>query len=94
MGDDVKFNDYHPPEEYYYGGSGGDNFGKKLVDIIVKISGGSISKRRANYVLLGAVAMIFIISFAIFYNSFKSPTESVENPTYFDVGEPDYIKNQ
>ena len=49
----------------------------KMVNFIMKISGGAIKEEKhANYVLLGIVAVIFIISFLVLKSSFGSPAET------------------
>lgn len=44
-------------------------FGNKLANLIIKLSGGKIDEKQANYAILVLVAIIFIISFVIFLHA-------------------------
>jgi len=41
----------------------------KLVALIMKISGGQVNESQATYIILGAIAIMFIISFILFSNA-------------------------
>lgn len=70
---DVQLNTWHPSEDPNINRSK-SGFGGKLASLIIKISGGMVKdEKQANYVILGLVAIIFIISFVIFLNATSSP---------------------
>lgn len=69
---EVKFDEWKPSQEQL-SGKGKSGFGEKLVNLIIKISGGLVKdERRANYVILGFVFIVIILSIAIFFGAFSS----------------------
>ena len=72
---DVQLNTYHPSEDPG-ANRNKSGFGNKLVNLIIKLSGGKMNERQANYVILALVAIIFIISFVILFNAISSPAPS------------------
>lgn len=71
---DVQLNTYHPSEDFSNKKKSG--FGNKLIGLIIKLSGGKMNERQANYVILGLVAVIFIISIVILFNAISLPAPS------------------
>lgn len=73
---EVKFNEWKPPQELINRKSK-PGFGKKLTNLIIKNSGGLIKdERQANYVILAVVLLVIILSVVIFFSALGSP-ESV-----------------
>lgn len=69
---DVQLNTYHPSEDFSNKKKSG--FGNKLIGLIIKLSGGKMNERQANYVILALVVVIFIISFVILFNAISLPS--------------------
>lgn len=70
MDNEVKFNEWKPPQEWVKGKSK-PGFGEKLANLIIKISRGKIKEeRQANYVILVIIVAIFIISFILLSSVF------------------------
>lgn len=66
---EVKFNEWKPPQEWVRGKSK-SGFGEKLVNLIIKISGGLVKdERQANYVMATLILLMIIFSIFIFYSS-------------------------
>ena len=55
----------------------------RMVKWVIKYSGGLIKdKKQAEYVLLGVVVTMFILSFFFFFNAFRSPVASPIDPAF------------
>ena len=72
---DVQLNTYYPSEDPG-ANRNKSGFGNKLGGLIIKLSGGKMNERQANYVILALVAIIFIISFVILFNAISLPSPS------------------
>lgn len=72
--DDVQLNIRRSSEDFSNKKKSG--FGNKLANLIIKLSGGKIDEKQANYVIFTLVAIIFIISFVILFNAIGSSAPS------------------
>jgi len=52
----------------------------KLTQLIIKISGGKLDETKANYVLLGVLAMIVIATIIILYSNFGGESGGGAHP--------------
>jgi hypothetical protein len=59
--------------------------GSSFTRMVIKYSGGSITQRQAEYLLLGFVAVAAVLSIFLFFKAFRSPSPPPSSE-FFEAG--------